>query len=248
MTATTGTSAPRPASDSSPELRPVSAPAVRQSALVAGVGILLLAVTSVVANFGAISGPVTEGDAARTAKDVLASSGWFRLGIAALVVVVVLDVVVAWALLTFFEPVHRELALLAAWLRLAYAAVFAVAISQLTGVLPLLSPSAGRTLQSTDQRNALALLKIDAFHDIWSVALVLFGVHLVLIGVLAYRSGYVPRPLGVLLVVAGIGYLVDSLVRLLVPGSGLTVSVYTFVGEALFMVWLLAKGRRLRLG
>jgi hypothetical protein len=238
MTAATGTSTPRS----------TSAPAVRQSALVAGVGILLLAVTSAVANFGAISGPVTEGDAARTAKDVLASAGWFRAGIAAMVVVVILDVVVAWALLTFFEPVHRSLALLAAWLRVAYAAVFAVAISQLAGVLPLLTAPAGRTSESTDQRNAAALLKIDTFHDTWSIALVFFGVHLVLIGLLAYRSGYVPRPLGVLLVVAGVGYLVDSFVRLLVPGSSITVSVFTFVGEALFMVWLLAKGRRLRVG
>jgi Domain of unknown function (DUF4386) len=245
MTATVGTSAPGPAAGVGPDSRSTSALDIRRSALVAGLGILLLAVLSAVANFGAIAGPVSEGDAARTARDVLAASGWFRSGIAALVVVVILDAVVAWALLTFFDPVHRRLALLAAWLRLAYAAVFAVAISHLAGVLPLLTRSGGGTSLSVDQRNALALLKIQAFRDTCSVALVFFGAHLVLIGYLAYRSGYVPRPLGVLLVVAGLGYLIDSFVKLLAPGSSVTVSVYTFVGEALFMLWLLIKGRRL---
>jgi hypothetical protein len=100
---------------------------LRRSALVAGIGILLLAVLSGVATFGVIQAQVVEGDAARTAKAILASEGTFRLGVAALAGVVILDIIVAWALLTFFEPVNRRLATLAAWFRLGYAVVFAVA-------------------------------------------------------------------------------------------------------------------------
>ena len=116
---------------------------LRRSALVAGVGILVMAVLAGAANFGAIQGLVTDGDATRTAKDILASDGLFRLGIAAMVVVVVLDVVVAWALLRVFSTVHAALSRLSAWLRLAYAAVFMVALSQLARIPALLTNADG---------------------------------------------------------------------------------------------------------
>ena len=90
-------------------------------------------------------------------------------------------------------------------------------------------------------------MKIQDFQDIWHVSLILFGLHLVLIGYLACKSGYVPRVLGVLLVIAGGGYLVDSFSALLVPGYSVNVAAFTFIGEALFMLWLLAKGRNVTL-
>jgi Domain of unknown function (DUF4386) len=216
--------------------------AVRRAALVSGVGILVLAVLAGVAYVGVIQGLVTTGDATRTATDLLASAGLFRLAVAAFVVVVALDIVVARSLRTFFAPVHAELATLAAWLRLSYAAIFAVAISQLVGVLPLLRSSDYAGFDA-DQRHTQALLKIDTFQDIWNVGYILFGLHLVLIGYLAYRSGYVPRVIGVLLVVAGGGYLIDSFGALLIENYSITVASFSFVGEALLMVWLLVKGR-----
>ena len=216
---------------------------VRRSALVAGVATLVLAVLAGAANILVIEGLVTKDDAAKTASDVLASSGLFRFGLAALVVAVLLDVVVAWALLTFFEPVDKDLSRLAAWFRLSYAAVFAVAIGQLLGVLPLLA-AAKPTAFTMDQRHAQALVKIEDFQNIWHVGLVLFGVHLILIGYLAYRSGYVPRVLGVLLVIAGAGYLVDSFAGIFVANYAVNIAAVTFIGEALLMVWLLVKGRK----
>ena len=166
---------------------------MRRSAVVAGAGLVVLAVLAAAANFGVIQHLVTAGDPAITARDILASAGLFRLGTAALAVVVILDIVVAWALLRFFEPVHQGLARIAAWLRISYAAIFAVAISQLTGVLPLLSNARHLTAFSTGQRRAEALTKIHDFNDIWKISLILFGLHLVLIGYLACKSGYVPR-------------------------------------------------------
>ena len=215
---------------------------MRRAALVAGFGLLVMAVLAPAANFAVIQRLVTQGGAARTARDILASAGLFRVGILALFVVAVLDVVVAWALLRFFEPVHKGLAT-----RLSYAAIFAVGISQLAGVRPLLSNTRHLTAFTINQRRTLALMKIQHFQDIWHVSLVLFGLHLVLIGYLACKSGYVPRVLGVLLVIAGGGYLVDSFGRLLVTGYSVNVAAVTFIGEALFMLWLLLKGRKVTL-
>ena len=222
---------------------PPANPAMRRSALVAGTGLLVLAVLSAAANFGVIQRLATPGDATRTARDILASAGLFRLAIAALFAAAILDIVVARALLTFFGPVHQGLATLAAWLRITYAAIFAVAISQLGGVLPLLGHTRYLTTFSAGQRRTGALTKIQDFQDIWHISLILFGLHLVLIGYLACKSGYVPRVLGVLLLIAGGGYLADSLTALLIPGHSVNVAAFTFIGEALFMLWLLAKGR-----
>jgi hypothetical protein len=211
---------------------------------VAGVGLLVLAVLAGLANFGVIERLVTKGDASRTALDIAASDGLFRWGIAALLVVVVLDVVVAWALQEFFQGVHRELSMLAAWLRISYAAIFAVAIGQLIGVLRLLGDEPYLKTYSADQLHTEVMLKIDAFHDIWNASLVLFGMHLLLIGYLAYRSGVVPRFIGILLAVAGLGYLVDSFGTFLIATYSFQVSSVTFIGELLLLIWLLARGNR----
>ena len=86
------------------------------------------------ANLVVVQGLVTSGNAARTAQDITASEGMFRLAVVALYLVVVLDVVVAWALMRVFSPVNHEISRLSAWFRLAYAAVFLVAVSQLAGI------------------------------------------------------------------------------------------------------------------
>jgi Domain of unknown function (DUF4386) len=217
--------------------------AMRESALVAGIGLLVMAVLAGLANFGAIERLVTDGDATKTAHDILASPGWFRFAIVALVLVAILDVVVAWALFVFFKPVHEGVSRLAAWMRVAYAAVFAVAVSQLVGTLNLLGDADYLKTFSGAQLRTQALLKIDAFHDIWNISLVFFGLYLVLIGALAFRSGYVPKFVGVLLVIAGIGYLVDSFGTLLVANYSLKVGSLTAFGEVVLMIWLLVRGR-----
>jgi hypothetical protein len=94
-----------------------------------------------------------------------------------------------------------------------------------------------------EQLHTLALLKIADFHDIWTVSLILFGTHLLLIGYLIYRSGFAPKLLGVLVAIAGAGYLTDSFGTLLVSAYATSASAVTFVGEFLLMVWLLDKGR-----
>ena len=137
--------------------------------------------------------------------------------------------------------------MVAAWLRIAYAAVFLVAIGQLVGVLHLLSNASYLRAFSTRQVDALALLRVNTFTDIWDAGLVLFGLYLLIIGYLAYRSGYVPRLLGALVAVAGLGYLFDSFGRVLYQGSSPDVSTFTFIGEFLLALRLVTRGRRITL-
>src|ERR1035438_1094629 len=137
----------------------------------------------------------------------------------------------AWALCRVFKPVSDALSKLAAWLRIAYAAVFMVAISQLIGALGL---------------HTQALRHINSFTSIWDAGLLLFGLNLFVLAYLAYGSGYVPRLLGVLLAIAGFGYVFDIVVRVLVRGSSSDVSAITGMGEFVFATWLVVRGRRIK--
>jgi hypothetical protein len=220
---------------------------IRRACVTAGIGLLVMSALAGFAKVFALDGLVTEENAAQTAKDVTQSMGLFRLSIVSLILVVTLDVVIAWALYRVFSPVSRSISLLAAMLRLVYAGVFMVAIGQLIGVARLLGHDATPAVFSTDQVQAQALSGVNAFDDIWDAGLFLFGIHLLAIGYLAYRSGYVPRFLGVLLGIAGLGYAIDSLAAVLSQGSWTDISSFTFIGEFLLALWLVIWGRRLTL-
>jgi flagellar biogenesis protein FliO len=207
---------------------------IRRAGVIAGAALLLM---SALAGFGyqvAIKGLVTQGSPAKTATDIMAHQSLFRFGILSLILVVALDVVVAWALYRLFKPASKRISMLAAWLRIIYAGIFAVAISQLVEALRLLD----------NQANADALARINTFTDIWDAGLVLFGLHLLLIAYLAYRSSFVPKLLSVLLAIAGLGYLFDSFGR--AAGSSRQVSTVTFIGEFLLALWLVIRVRRIR--
>jgi len=210
----------------------------RAAAVIAGAGILLMVIPPVFARF-VVDGALVPGDAAATANNILANETQFRLAILSFLVVVVLDVIVSWGLYLFFKPVNRGLSLLAAWFRLLYTAVFAVAVLNLGNALNLLQ-SAGAS--GLDQAQGQALLSLNAFFNGWDFGLALFGLHLILIGYLVFKAGYMPWILGALVLICGIGYTFDAVTGLLFPGFGVTVSLVTFIGELLLAVWLLVKG------
>lgn len=213
------------------DIRTISRPA----ASVGGISLLLIAILAGVGNFAALAPLITVGDAAQTAAAIADSETQFRIGALCMLTAAVLDVVVAAALLRIFEPVDRMLAVTAAWFRVAYVAVFLVALTQLVQVPNLLGDP------------QLAMNAVDAYTTIWHVGLVLFAAHLLLIGYLAFRSGFVPRWLGVLVAIAGIGYLIDGVGTVLVMDYMPTVSTVTFIGEVALIGWLLwTAGRRTR--
>jgi hypothetical protein len=204
----------------------------RTASVTAGVALALMAVLAAFGVFGAVGALVTPGDAAKTAMDISGSQALFRWGIASLILVAVLDIVVAGALFTLFAPVNRSVSLMAAGFRVAYAAVYSVAIIQLVVALGLLGDP------------AQALRAIDAYDTIWHVGLILFGVHLLLVGYLAFRSGFMAKVFGILLVVAGLGYFIDGFVLVLVPAPAISIGQFTFVGEVALIFWLLIRGSR----
>ena len=223
------------------DLRPTAPSSARRTALTAGIALLLIAVVAPFAQFGVLRSLVVPADAAATVHNISASLGLFRSGVAAFLIVIMLDVVVAWALYVLLRPVNNTLAMLVAWLRLVFAAVFAMALGNLLDVARLVGgPQSGAV--AANQLNALVMSSLDSFDNGWiGIALAIFGLHLLGLGYLLYRSGQFPRFLGALVVIAGGGYLADSFTRILAPGFSFTFSLFTFVGEALLIVWLFWK-------
>ena len=217
---------------------------VRRAGLVGGVSLLILAVLAGFATFGIIEALVTSGDGAKTAHDILASETKFRIGVISLVIVATLDIVVAWALQVFFKPVNKGLSSLAAIFRAIYGGVYLVAIAQLWEAVNLLSNTQHASALSAEQVHTQALMKIDEFNSIWQMGLILFGIHLAVLGYMAVKSNYISKIIGVLLIVDGLSYMFDSFGYIISPGYSLDIARFTFVGEASLMVWLLIKGRK----
>jgi hypothetical protein len=209
--------------------------------LIAGFGLLGMAVLAPLALFGVLNTLVDTGNPTATVANILESEGAFRLAIAAFLVVAFLDVLVAWALYVLLRPVNGTLAMLVGWLRLAAAAASLSALANLLDVAQLLGGPVASTLPAAIAE-AQVMASVASFHNAMDIHLAVFGTHLLGVGVLVYKSVHFPRFLGVLVLVAGAGYLADTFTRILAPDFDFTFSLFTFIGEALLIVWFLWRG------
>ncbi|UGV41786.1 DUF4386 domain-containing protein [Methanococcoides orientis] len=215
-----------------------------KAAMIGGIGLLVMTVFALFA-FSVHQSLIVPGDAATTANNIMSDELLFRIVICSFLVVVILDVVVAWALYILLKPVNKSLSLLTAWSRLTYAIIFGVALGNLFAVLHLLSGTDYLSVFETDQLHAQVMLSLNAFDQVWDIGFVFFGLHLSLLGYLVFKSDYIPRILGVLLMIAGLSYLIDYLTIFLFPSFDLAISQIFGWGELLFMIWLLLKGSKI---
>ena len=202
-------------------------PVSRVASWIGGIALLLIAVLAGIGNFGALNPLITAGSPAAVAQAIGGAESQFRIGVLCMLGAAVLDVVVAAALLTLLKPVSRPVAVTAAWFRVAYSAVFVVAIGTLATVPRLVD------------NPTIAMNAIDAYSMTWRIGLVLFAAHLLLVGFLIFRSRFMPRWLGILVGIAGLGYLVDGVGAVMISDYAPTVSTFTFIGEVALIVWLI---------
>ena len=186
------------------------------------------------------------GDAVASAANVLAMETQFRMGLLIEAAIALVEIVLAAILYVIFRPVHQALSLAAAFARLGEAVVQGVNMLTSGLALLILSESAGLGAFSTAQLEALSLIFLDANVLVVLVWGIFFGFHLLLLGYLVGVSGFLPRWLGVLLVLAGVGYLAQSCGTIMWPSMkdalGTLVVVLAVPGELAFTLWLLIKG------
>ncbi|MFC5471325.1 DUF4386 domain-containing protein [Cohnella suwonensis] len=221
----------------------------RKMALTAGISLIVMAFAAFF-SYGFVHGSlVVHGDASATFHNIMTSHMLFKVEILGWVVILICDIVVAWAFYIFLKPMSKSLSLLGAWFRLTYAAILGIAILVLLVVSLLSSKSDYLSIFTTDQLQAYAMLGLEAFESIWSMGLIIFGGHLLIVGYLAFQSDSIPKVISVLLLIASIGYMIIHLFRTILPQYDgiITLLEYVFIvpmsaGELGFGLWLLFRG------
>jgi len=190
---------------------------------------------------------VVSRDAAATAANIMSSESLFRLGFSAELLQLAFDVAVAMILYALLRPVDRNIALLAALMRMACDIVLAITSLSHFAALHLLGGADYLRVFQPDQLNSLALLAMKLHGDGYAISLVFFGFACLSLGYLIFRSGYLPRTIGLLLAIAGVCYLVNSFAHFLSPATGAAlfnagILLPCFIAELSLTLWLIVKG------
>jgi len=213
----------------------------RGMARLGGLFYLLIFLVGIFSEFAVRGRLVTDGDGAATAHNILAHPALYRMGGLAELTVLLCDTCVALIFYELFKPVSRRLSLFATVFRLMLVAIMAVNVTNYFVPLNLLNADASPNAFSAAQLQTLVMKSLQAYGRGYEIALVFFGIHCLIIGFLILRSTFLPRILGVLMALAGLGWLSFSwppvayrmYPYILLPGV---------VGEGLLTLWLLTMG------
>jgi hypothetical protein len=207
---------------------------------ITGVVYLLYFLTAVLSEFF-LRGLVVSGDAASTANNILSHQPLFRLGSATGLIATVCYIAVTALFYELFRAVSRGLSLLAAFFSLVGCAILAFGSLFQLAPLVVLGGSQYLSVFKVEQLRALALMFLELNTQAGNICVVFFGVDCLLIGYLIFRSAFLPRFLGVLMALAGLGWLTflsPPLANYLSP----YILVLGFLAERLLCLWLLVMG------
>ena len=219
----------------------------RRLALIAGISLLLMAIVAGFSYGYVHSSLVNPDDAQVTFENISAAQGLFTSEILGWTIIFFLDAIVAWALYLFFASTSKAISFVSSFLRVVYTLVLGVAIFNLPKVLQLINYQLADV--GMDDTTSEVLHYLNSFDSTWSNGLIIFGLHLVVLGYLAYKAEYGSKIWGVLLILAGVSYTYVSGLNALAPELAESMAtletilaIPMTVGELGFAVWLLIKG------
>jgi hypothetical protein len=208
------------------------------------VGILLI-VSMIGGGFGEMYVPslmLTE-NAATTAAQLRLNDGLFRLGFVAYLSEAVSDIVLAWLLYVLLKPVHRDLALLAAFFGLVSTTLFAVTKMFYFAAPMFVRGSKYLSAFSPDQLDAFATLFLSLYAVLSGLTMLFYGIPWIIRGYLTVRSGYLPRALGLLMGAAGVGFVTKTVTYVLEPAYSSDLFLAPMFLNALAVaIWMLFRG------
>jgi hypothetical protein len=215
---------------------------IKKTARIAGLLYCMYIVTAIIAD---LFGHFVFADAAATVNNITAHEPLFRIGLVISLFSYMLFLLAAWALYVLLKPVNKDIALLFLLLNLGGFAILVYSHLNLLSSLMLLSGADYLKVFQPDQLQAQAMLFINMYKNGSTIAQLPYGVWLFPLGYLVFKSGFLPRVLGILLIADGLGEMIFVCQRFLLPGyvvisyPGLVVS---FMAELSLAVWLLVKG------
>jgi len=186
---------------------------------------------------------IVSSSAAATVQNLHAFESLYRMGFASYLVEAVCDVALALIFYVLLRPVGRNVALLTAFFGLLGTATFATSEMFYLAPVLLLGGSDALKAFSPDQLGTLALLSLKVYGYSGMTFTVFYGVAWVVRGTLMFRSGYLPKFLGVLMALGGLGFVARNFLLVLAPDHAPQWLLLLMVPGGLSLaVWLLVKG------
>ena len=189
---------------------------------------------------------VVAGNPMATMANLKANEIFWRLGIVAEFLSSIIGFGLVLIMYKLTKPVNKDLAMLAAFFNIAAATIQTVYIIQLVETLFPLGDSEYLKAFTTEQLGAMVSLTIKSHEFGFGIALLMFGPYFLLTGFLIFKSNYLPKFIGILYILSGVGYLINSLVLILAPQfSGIVFMIIVlpvFIGEISLALTLLIKG------
>jgi hypothetical protein len=186
-------------------------------------------------------------DVVATANNIAASETLFRTGLAAEMLTCVCDVALAMILYVLLKPVSKNLALLGAFFRVTFAGVYGVTKLFEIATLVSLGHVDQLTAVSSSELQVLAYVFLRVHSLGYGASLLFFGFCCILFGHLIQRSQYLPKTIGILVAIAGYGYVTFSVAQMLSPPFAARalfpwIFPFAFVSELSLALWLLVRG------
>jgi len=220
----------------------------KNTARMAGFLYLMYMVITIPADVLGRSKLIVLGDATTTARNIVASAWQFRIGFVVDLVGAVLFLLTAWGLYVLLKPVNKNIALLFLLLNLGGVAVWCFSDLFLIASQLLVSGADYLKVFQADQLQALAMLSLYIYNNgFWGIAQIFFSAWLFPLGYLVFRSGYLPRILGIVLMVECFCWLLYPIQFFFFPGNVVLTylsSAAGFIGEFSLMLWLLIMGAK----
>jgi len=219
----------------------------KKTARIAGSLYLSYIIATAIANVVGRKGIIVEGDAAATTANIIAKGTLFRIGFVSDVLAGVLFLLAAWALYVLLKPVNKNIALLFLLVNLGGVAVQCINMLNLFSAVILSSGADYLKVFQPDQLQALAMVFLDLYKNGFMIAQFFFGVWLFPLGYLVFKSGYLPKVLGIVLMVECFGWLLYPFQFFLFPSYGVITYLsfaVGFIGEFSLALWLLIMGAK----
>ena len=183
------------------------------------------------------------GDAATTADQLRENGDLFRLGFAAYLVEAFSDVVLAWLFYVLLKPVHRDLALLSAFFGLVSMALFATTKMLYFAAPMFLKDSGYLTAFSPAQLESFASVFLHFYAVLGGVSFLFYGTAWIIRGYLTFRSLYLPRFLGAIMMLAGAGFATKTMTSVVAPTLSTDLLLAPmFLNLLAVTVWMLLRG------
>ena len=184
---------------------------------------------------------VVHGDAAATANNILSNELMFRLGIVSAICCALVTLGTALFLYNLLKPVNKNYAALLVIFTFHPPVAMLNELNQVA-VLLLLKGTESLTILTASQSQTLVPIFLDLHEYGIHIVDIFFGLWLFPMGYLVIKSNFIPKIIGVFLIIACFGYMTDFVIFFVFPGIKVVISQFTFIGEVMMVFWLLIKG------